>query len=533
MAIVTPEADRERARILVLLANAENRRLLGSVLAQRYDVVEEVPWQLSPAERSAIDLIVVDGLSLHRQWDLLAAERSAQEPVQLPILLLTDRKDAGLTTRGIWQIVDDVVLRPVERLELAARVESLLRARRLSLRLRRMSALYEAERRITERLQEAALPQELPRIPGLALNAYYHAGQDEARIGGDWYDALRLPDGRVIITVGDVSGSGLDAAVAMGAVRQVLRGVAQIHPDPAMMLDAAHRTLQADDPDRIVTAFVAVLDPVTSELTYASAGHPRPLLRRRDADWAELSATGLPLGVPMKGEYVTETVAMPGDAMLVLYTDGLTEATHDLAAGEQRLRDALRDPGVLASENVARAIHDAVLAEGARDDVAIFTVRRDAEVAGKAIAHWSFDSADATTARATRHAVSHALAEHGLNADALGSAEVVFAELLGNVVRYAPGEAEVALDCSGPAPVLHVLDHGRGFRHLPKLPDDVLSERGRGLYIVSALADDFSVTRRPHGGSHARAVLALTQRTMSPFDALVAFGDLDTIGLEA
>ncbi len=306
------------------------------MLARRYDVLEELSWQDAPGEGIVVDLIVVDGLSLHRHWERLVAERRAHEPVQLPILLLTDRKDAGLTTRAVWQVVDDVLLRPVERLELAARVESLLRARRLSLRLRRMSVLYEAERRITERLQEAALPKALPQIPGLALDAYYHAGQDEARIGGDWYDALRLPDGRVIVTVGDVSGSGLDAAVTMGSVRQVLRGVAQIHPDPAMMLDAADRTLQADDPDRIVTAFVAVLDPVTSELTYASAGHPRPLLRRGDADWTELTASGMPLGVPAKGGRVAETVVMPGDAMLVLYTDGLTEATHDIAASAAR-----------------------------------------------------------------------------------------------------------------------------------------------------------------------------------------------------
>ncbi len=532
-ASVTPDGPDARERVLVLLASAENRRLLGSVLARRYDVVEELPWQQAAGEGVAVDLVIVDGLSLHRHRERLAAERLAHEPVQLPILLLADRKDIGLATGSIWQIVDDVLLRPVERLELAARVETLLRARRLSLRLRRVSALYEAERRITERLQAAALPRTLPRIPGLVLDAYYRAGRDEAQIGGDWYDALRLNDGRVVITVGDVSGSGLDAAVTMAAVRQVLRGVAQVHPDPAMMLDAAERTLQADDPERIVTAFVAVLDPVTSELAYASAGHPRPLLRRGGADWVELAASGLPLGVAAKGERIAENVGMPGDAMLVLYTDGLVEAAHDLAAGEDRLRAALHDPAVLSAANVARAIHDAVVAGETRDDVAIFTVRRDPELTAHTIVHWTFASADANAARAARHAVSQALAGHGLGLDALGAAEVVFAELLGNIVRHAPGPAEVALDLGGPAPVLHVLDRGRGFRHLPRLPDDVLSERGRGLYIVSALADDLTVTRRPHGGSHARAVLSLTERTLSPFDALMAFGDLDTVGAEA
>ena len=512
-----------------MLANAENRRLLASVLGGRYDIVEEVPWQHGVGEGAAVDLCIVDGLSLHRHWDRLAAERRAHEPVLLPVLLLADRKDVGLTTRAAWQVVDDVLLRPVERLEMNARVEALLRARRLSLRLRRVSALYEAERRITERLQEAALPRALPRIPGIALDAYYRAGTDDARIGGDWYDALRLADGRIVISIGDVSGSGLDAAVTMSNVRQVLRGVAHVHPDPAMMLDAADRTLQAEELDRIVTAFVAVLDPVTDELSYASAGHPRPLLRRRDGDWAELVAPGLPLGAPSKGSRVTESVTMPPDGVLVLYTDGLTEATRDIAAGEAALRAAVSDPRVLAAANVSQAIHDAVIQETARDDVAIFTVRRSADGADRAISHWAFHSADVTAARQARHAVSTALLERGLSADALGAAEVVFAELLGNVVRYAPGAVRVALDRTGAAPVLHVLDEGRGFRHLPKLPDDVLSERGRGLYIVSAFSDDFTVTRRPHGGSHARAVLSLSVPVIPPFGAMLAFGDLDTI----
>ncbi len=499
------------------------------MLRHRYDVVEELGWRNDRGEGAEIDLCIIDGLSLHRHWDQLAAERRAHEPVLLPVLLLADRKDVGLTTRAAWQVVDDVLLRPMERLELGARVESLMRARRLSLRLRSVSALYEAERRVTERLQEAALPRALPEIPGIAMDAFYRAGTDDARIGGDWYDALRLADGRVVVTIGDVSGSGLDAAVTMATVRQVVRGVAQIHPDPGMMLDAADRTLQADALDRIVTAFVAVLDPVTEELTYASAGHPRPLLRRADGTLTELVVPGVPLGAPFKGSRVSETTVMPADSVLVLYTDGLTESTRDITAGEAALHAALSDPSVLAATNVSRAIHDAVIDGTARDDVAIFTVRRDVDGVGRAIAQWAFHSSDAATARETRHAVSAALTEHGLSVEALGAAEIVFAELLGNVVRYAPGIVRVALDRSAGVPVLHVLDEGRGFRHLPKLPDDVLSERGRGLYIASACSDDFAVTRRPHGGSHARAVLSLTEPAIPPFGAMLAFGDLDTI----
>ena len=92
----------------------------------------------------------------------------------------------------------------------------------------------------------------------------------------------------------------------------------------------------------------------------------------------------------------------------------------------------------------------------------------------------------------------------------LDAAELVFGELLGNVVRFAPGPVEIVLNWThAAAPVLHVLDRGPGFTFAPKLPLDLLSERGRGLYIVWSLAEDFNVTPRHDGGAHARAVLAI------------------------
>jgi Stage II sporulation protein E (SpoIIE) len=235
----TPELRSLKERVLVLLAAPGNRRLLTTMLAQRYDVVEDIA-------NFDVDLCIVDGLSLHRNWDALREARSIQEPVLLPVLLISDRRDVGLITRDAWRVADDVLIRPVEQLEFAARVEAMLRARRMSLRLRRLSELYEHERRIARRLQDAALPHALPHIPGIAFDAFYRAGSDQAQIGGDWYDAVRLPDGRVVLSIGDVSGSGLDAAVTMANVRQILRGVAHVHADPAIMLDAADRTLQGD-----------------------------------------------------------------------------------------------------------------------------------------------------------------------------------------------------------------------------------------------------------------------------------------------
>jgi serine phosphatase RsbU (regulator of sigma subunit) len=94
------------------------------------------------------------------------------------------------------------------------------------------------EHEVSLAFQNAAMPRALPTMPGLAFDAIYEAAGEDALVGGDWYDAFGLPDGRVVISVGDVGGSGLEAAVTMGAVRQTIRGAAQVFAEPAAALDA-------------------------------------------------------------------------------------------------------------------------------------------------------------------------------------------------------------------------------------------------------------------------------------------------------
>jgi anti-sigma regulatory factor (Ser/Thr protein kinase) len=126
--------------------------------------------------------------------------------------------------------------------------------------------------------------------------------------------------------------------------------------------------------------------------------------------------------------------------------------------------------------------------------------------------HWTFDARDARAACDMRTRLLAYLRTKG-NRDAdYASAELVVGELVGNVVRHAPGVAEVAIEWQEETPVLHVLDRGPGFESAPALPT-TMSERGRGLFIVSALAREFSLTPRPERGSHARAVLPIGRRT--------------------
>lgn len=373
--------------------------------------------------------------------------------------------------------------------------------------------LYEREREIAAEFQRAALPISLPQVAGMRFSGIYVPANNRELLGGDWYDALRLSDGRIVISIGDVAGTGLAAAVIMSSMRQVIRGVAQVYPDPVAMLDAADRTLKTEYPETFVTAFVGVFDPVARTLSYASAGHPAPLVRDDRGGVTALDATGLPLGLRVRGEVPTSAV-LPESGLVVFYSDGLIEAEHDVIGGLDRLVAATACPGVAESSNPADTLYRAILRDGNEDDVVVLTLRIESAaerssyaIAGPRSQRWAFDSNDVKAAHGARHSFVAALRDGGFRLDCLDTAELVFGELLGNVVRYAPGPIEIFFDWSEATPVLHVLDRGPGFALAPKLPSDLLSERGRGLYIVWSLTDDFNVTQRHDGGSHARAVL--------------------------
>ena len=162
--------------------------------------------------------------------------------------------------------------------------------------------------------------------------------------------------------------------------------------------------------------------------------------------------------------------------------------------------------------DVAQQLFTAV-AQGqpALDDVAILAVSFGPtllEIGGdRGASRWTFNSGDVARATNARRECLVRLRAVGFNVEELHAAELVYGELIGNAYRHARGAVEVILDVSGTVAVLHVLDSGSGFEFRPRLPVDLMAERGRGLYLVKAFADEFSMQRRRTGGSHAGAVL--------------------------
>jgi PAS domain S-box-containing protein len=368
-------------------------------------------------------------------------------------------------------------------------------------------AQCQQERATSTLFQQSLLPPRLPTVPGLSFDAVYETGVDDAQVGGDWYDAFRLIDGRVLLTIGDVSGSGLSAAVIMGIVRQIMRGIAQLHAEPALMLDAADRALRLEYPEVFVTAWVGILDLVGRTLTYTAAGHPPPLLVEANGDVRELNHRTLPIGLRQGHQGHAATVALSHGSALWLYTDGLIEAAHNIEDGTRRLHEVASRLGSAKIAHPAATIRRLVIPDGSPDDVAILVVQTNFDESERHLARSHFDSADALAARKARRAFMTSLSPKHFSENDIANAEVVFGELCGNIARYAPGPIEVIVDSSGVQAVLHVLDRGAGFRHISRLPVDPLSEEGRGLFIIASMTTEFTVSQRSGGGSHARAVL--------------------------
>jgi len=234
--------------------------------------------------------------------------------------------------------------------------------------------LYEHQRLIAFTLQQASLPRRLPASDDLRLDAFYRPARREAEIGGDWYDAFALDDGRIVLTLGDVVGKGLLAAVTMGRVRQAMQAAAFLTGRPDAMLQVADRTLRLEDDDtRYATGLAAIYDPVARRFEVSAAGHSPPIICHPGCrvENAAVSGTMLGIGAPDGGYPIARLALEPGES-LVFYTDGLTEIDRDLAAGEARLHAALAQLDITRATRPARAIVDAVIGRRtATDDIAV------------------------------------------------------------------------------------------------------------------------------------------------------------------
>jgi PAS domain S-box-containing protein len=345
------------------------------------------------------------------------------------------------------------------------------------------------ERAVAETLQRSLLPEHLPAISELELAARYLPSAAGVSVGGDWYDVLSLPDGRVLLAIGDVVGHGVPAAAVMGRARAALQFCALAEIAPGELLTRLNTFFAAAEPGAtMLTVFVAIYDPATGRITYANAGHPPPTVRLEDGGVRFLDEVrGAPLGADANHSYVECGESLPTGATVVLYTDGLVERRREsLDAGFARLLDALADAPVgvddLLDHLVERLLSDTVPV----DDVALVAFRPVGDAAHLQLTL----PAQPRQLRVLRTRLAGWLARHGVAPDVVFDVNLAVNEAAANAVAHAYGLEDGVFDLDArfedDTLVCTVRDRGR-WRERPRDGD------GRGLLLMHALTDGVDI----------------------------------------
>jgi len=354
------------------------------------------------------------------------------------------------------------------------------------------------EQQVNATLQRMLLPQKLPAFDGIRIDTGYVPAARQSEVGGDWYDAFALSDRCICISIGDVAGHGLRAAAVMGAARIAVRTAARMHDDPGKIVEHLNRVIYLDEPDTMVTAFVALLDIDDGTLRYAVAGHPEPMIIRSDGETDLLPGRGIILGADPDTRYETFRAEMQEGWALLLYTDGLVEITHDYLRGVDELRQAASEEFASSAQNIAEAIQNRVLGgRASEDDAALLFVgvtRLGIAAEDRTHRSWTLDARDAESAHRAKRAILWHLGDAIRDPAQLATIELVLGELIGNVARHSPGLAEVTLAREDTRTLIRVSDRGKPFPYRPNgAHTDLLAESGRGLFLVRAMSRDLRV----------------------------------------
>ncbi len=216
----------------------------------------------------------------------------------------------------------------------------------------------EQELKMARAVQKSLLPTQPPRIPGFTLVADWRSARE---VAGDFYDFISLPNGRWAFVLADVSGKGAPAALYMAMTRSLIRSEAHHHTSPAAVLTEVNGRLLVESPcEMFVTVFYAVLDPVSRSLTYASAGHEPPFLRRASGSVERMACGGLIMGQFEQLSLSDEMLQLESGDTLVAYTDGLTDTVNqqDEDYGRERLADTVKSAPACAQDILTYILKD-------------------------------------------------------------------------------------------------------------------------------------------------------------------------------
>lgn len=373
--------------ILLVDDSPANLRLLSQILGEHgYGVraVTSGPRALASVELTPPDLILLDirmpemdGFEVCQQ--LKANPRTADVPI-LFISALDDIQDKmrAFSTGGV-----DYITKPFQLEEVIARVETHLALRRLQRNLQDANQRMERELALAAQVQASFMQRILPEVAGWQLAVTLIPARTTS---GDFYDVVLLPNGGLSLLIADVVDKGVGAALYMAMSCALLRAYTGEHPNnPELACQAVNeRLLEYATADQFVTVFLGILDPQSGTLVYSNAGHNPPiLLRPNEPDRPQLLRnTGLPLGVSEEGVWLAKSVQLaPGD-VLVLYTDGVTDAEsadgdfYDLSRLVETVSQNTRSAAAELRDAILDDLHNFTRGAAQSDDMAVMVLAR-------------------------------------------------------------------------------------------------------------------------------------------------------------
>jgi anti-sigma regulatory factor (Ser/Thr protein kinase) len=427
---------------------------------------------------------------LEPHFDTAAAKELARVWRRKPVARLLNKVSLVLlpliakgTTLGFIVCARNPAHRPFDAYDVEIGMEFAVRAALYMDNARR----YSRERATALTLQRSMLPIGLTAPSSVEIRHRYLPGNQLIEVGGDWYESIAMPGGRVALIVGDVAGHGVRAAVTMGRLRTALRTLVNMELSPAaglQQLDALMREIGDREP-AFATCVYAVYDATDGTCEIASAGHLPPLLLRSDGTSEFLDVPPAPpLGIG-EGMIETRTFTVGDGSILVLYTDGLVENRgQDIDDGLARLRgvfgaDALPRP----LEELAKATLDSAYFDHNRDDIAVL-IARLRRLPGKEVVSSTLP-AEPSAVRDARVRVRDTLTGWDLD-DLSFTAELLVSELVTNALRYASGGPIGLRLLRDRTLVCEVRDQSDALPRARQAAED--DENGRGLQVVQRLA---------------------------------------------
>jgi anti-sigma regulatory factor (Ser/Thr protein kinase) len=348
------------------------------------------------------------------------------------------------------------------------------------------------------------LQNRIPEIPGLEIAARYLPGGAGVEVGGDWYDVIPLPQGRVGLVIGDVAGRGIRAATVMGQLRFTTRAYAIDGARPGKVLARVNRLVDQLERPGMATAVYAIFDPEAGTLTWSRAGHPPPLLRANSEVEFLDSDSSLPLGVATDGQFTEASISIEPGSTLLLYTDGLVEHHHqDIDVGLDHLKKAAE-----GAPNGAESMCDHILqeifgGEDITDDAALVALRLLPYSEPLSIRLPALPASVGSLRRALRKWLEGA----GVGDEVAFDITVACGEAVSNSIEHAYGlsEGDVELEAAmneGEVTIT-IRDYGRWRA-------ERATDRGRGFSMMRELMDDVDITSAV-GGTEVRLTRTVTK----------------------